>query len=95
MGRGRYNGYRGRPAAWDVLKLVAVLLAVGLVLAAAGLMFAQRYIIYTDDGVRLELPFFAREERPAVDASVSLDIVQRPRLPQEEPEADEGELYID
>lgn len=95
MGRRRYRGYRGRPAAWDVIKLVVVVLAVVLVLAAGGLMLAQRYIMYTDDGVRLELPFFAREQRPAPDVSVPLDIVQRPRLPREEPEADEGELNID
>lgn len=95
MGRRRYSGYRGRPAARDVLKLVAVVLGVALVLAAGGLMFAQRYIIYTDDGVRLELPFFVREDQSTTDASVPLDIVQRPHLPAEKPEAHEGELYMD
>lgn len=76
MERRRYNGYRGRPGAKDVLKLAAALLVLLTVLAAAVLMFAQRYIIYTDDGVRLELPFFRREEIPMPDASVSVDIIQ-------------------
>lgn len=95
MGRRRYSGYRGRPAARDLIRLAAVVLAVVLVLTAAGLMFAQRYIIYTDDGVRLELPFFVREQRPAPEVSVPLDIVQQPHLPQEGPETDEGELNMD
>lgn len=76
MGRGRYDGYRGRPGAKDVLKIAAVLLMVLAVLTAAGLMFAQRYIIYTDDGVRLELPFFRREQTPPEDVSVPVDIIQ-------------------
>lgn len=76
MGRGRYNGYRGRLGLRDVLKITVVLLAVLGVLAAAALMFAQRYIIYTDEGVRLELPFFSRESSPPADISVEVDVVQ-------------------
>ena len=79
MGRGRYSGYRGRPGARDVLKIAAVLLALLVLLSAAGLMLAQRYIVYTDDGIRLELPFFQREQGGAGDVSVSLDIIQQPR----------------
>ena len=79
MERGHYNGYRGRPGLREVLKIAAVLLLVLGVLVAAGLMYAQRYIIYTDDGVRLELPFDRQE--PAADkgtASVSVDVIQLP-----------------
>lgn len=84
MERGRYSGYRGRPGVRDVLKIVAVLLTLVALLAAAGLMLAQRYIVYTDDGVRLELPFFSREQGGSPDVSVSLDIVQKPRPAQPE-----------
>lgn len=77
--RGRYSGYRGRPGVRDVLKIAAVLVALVALLAAAGLMIAQRYIVYTDDGVRLELPFFHREQRGGADVSVSVDVIQRPQ----------------
>lgn len=93
MGRRGYNGYRGRTAVRDVFRLILVLLIVLLVLAAAGLMIAQRYIVYTDDGVRLELPFFRREEPPAAGASVSVDIVQRAD-PSEEGRFDENSDYL-
>ena len=84
VGRGRYSGYRGRPGVRDALKIVAVLLALVALLGAAGLMLAQRYIVYTDDGVRLELPFFQREQGGAADVSVPLDIIQRPGLAQKD-----------
>ena len=76
MERGHYNGYRGRPGVWEILKITAVLLAVLGVLAVAILMYAQRYIIYTDDGVRLELPFFHREQTEAGNVSVPVDVIQ-------------------
>ena len=91
MERGRYSGYRGRPGARDVLKIAAVLLALLALLSAAGLIFAQRYIVYTDDGVRLELPFFQRERGGTADVSVPLDIIQKSRPPQ----PDEQETNMD
>lgn len=97
MARRRYSGYHGRTTVQDVLRLVAALLAVLLVLAAVALMFGQRYIVYTDDGVRLELPFFRREEASLTDASAPLDIVQLPGVSRSELEelpepSSEGEL---
>lgn len=77
MERGHYNGYRGRPGLREVLKIAAVLLLVIGVLVAAGLMYAQRYIIYADDGVRLELPFFSREPSQPADVSADLDVVRQ------------------
>ena len=87
----RYGGYHGRITVQDVLKLVAALLALLLVLAGAGLMFGQRYIIYTDDGVRLELPFFHREEAVAPVPDVDPEVIQLPR-PESEPEQIAQEL---
>lgn len=90
MGRRRYGGYHGRTTARDALKLIIVLLVLLLLLAAAVLMFGQRYIIYTDDGVRLELPFFQREEGASDVPSISTQVVQ---LPRPEPETSaEGTL---
>lgn len=92
MGRRRYSGYHGRAGVRDVLKLIAALAVVVLVLAAAVLMFGQRYIIYMDDGVRLELPFFQREDTSASTSSVDPEVVQLPRPEPEQPP--EGEDLI-
>ncbi len=65
--RGGVGGYRGHRSIGDVLKWVAIVLAVLVALVLAGLFFGQRYIVYTDSGIRLELPIFIRE-RPASSA---------------------------
>lgn len=69
MGRanGDYGGYRGRRTITDVLKFIAAALAVLVVLVLAGTLYCQRYIVYTDEGPKLELPpfleVFRREQR--------------------------------
>ncbi|MCI8437539.1 MAG: hypothetical protein HFF41_06995 [Lawsonibacter sp.] len=76
MGRANRDvgGYRGRRTITDILKFIAVALAVVVVLVLAGLYFAQRYIVYTDEGPKLELPpflqMFRREEDPGGSASL-------------------------
>lgn len=59
----RFGGYRGRRTSTDILKTIAVVLAVLVVLMLAVLFWGQRYLIYTDDGPRLDLPFFQQEDR--------------------------------
>lgn len=86
MARRRSSGYRGRPWLKDALRLILTLLILLLTLLAAGLMIGQRYIVYTDDGIRLELPFFRREPTPASDLSVSVDVVQLPQQPKPLPD---------
>lgn len=86
MNQRRYNGYQGRRTAWDVLRVIVCALVVVLILIAAGLMVGQRYLVYTDDGVRLELPFLRQEETASVDASVPVDIVQLPGKTEPQPE---------
>lgn len=89
MGRHRYGGYHGRDTARTVVRVVAALVVVLLLLAVAALIFGQRYITYTDDGVRLELPFFRREETPKPESSVDPEVVQLPRSePEELPEGE-------
>lgn len=60
MGRSNKDvgGYRGRRTATDVLKLIAIILGVLVVLAVAGMLYLQKYMVYTDEGVKLELPPF-------------------------------------
>lgn len=88
MGRRRYGGYQGRPGARNVLKVVACLLVLALMLVLAGLLIGQRYLVYTDDGVRLELPFFHREQTPP-DTSIPVNVVQMPGKPKPQPEQPE------
>lgn len=85
MSRRRYSGYHGRETARNGLRCIFYLLVIVLALVAAGLMFGQRYLVYTDDGVHLELPFFRREEMPAMDESAPVDIVQLPGAPKPQP----------
>ena len=85
MHRGRYNGYQGRNGARDAIKIVLGVLILVLVLAVVGLLIGQRYIVYTDDGVRLELPFFQREQTPP-DESAPVNVIQIPGAPKPVPE---------
>lgn len=57
------GGYRGRRTVTDILRFVAIVLAVLVVLSVAGLVYLQRYLVYTDDGVKLELPPFLQSLR--------------------------------
>ena len=58
------GGYRGRRTAGDILKWIAIVLAVLVGLVLAGLVFGQRYIHYTDSGIRVELPFGEQDRKP-------------------------------
>ncbi|MEM5779571.1 MAG: putative glycoside hydrolase [Lawsonibacter sp.] len=83
--RSDYGGYRGRKTLNDILKFVAIVLGVLVVLVLAGLFFGQNYIVFTDSGLRLELPFLQQgEEGPADPGSVN--VVVQPGSTQEEPE---------
>lgn len=65
MRRDRYGAYHGRSRAGMVLKILIGVLLVLLAAALAALLFLEPYIIYSADGVRLELPFFQKEEPDA------------------------------
>ncbi len=57
-----YGGYHGRNRQSTFLKvLIGVLLAL-LLLAVAALFVLDRYVVYSADGVRLDLPFFREKE---------------------------------
>ncbi|WP_251318251.1 putative glycoside hydrolase [Flintibacter muris] len=103
------GGYRGRRTITDILTFIAVTLAVIVILVLAGLFFAQRYIVYTDDGPKLELPpflqMFRREEAgPGTSASLpdpgSVSVVIEPDSSQTEPQPEQSagcalELTVD
>ena len=97
MGRrnGGYGGYRGRRTFHDILKWVAAILAVLVVILAGVLVFGQRYLVFRDQGVRLELPFLHQKVgQQSGPGDVSLEV--RPQGDQsdgdqsaQEPGADE------
>ena len=52
-----YGTYHGRSRLRTALKVVIVLLVVLLVLAVATLLLMDGHIVYSSDGIRLDLPF--------------------------------------
>ena len=62
MGTKGYHSYRGRRGGTRLLGIIVLAL---ILLAACVYLFLQRYVTFTDTGeVRLDLPFFQREETP-------------------------------
>ena len=91
MARGRYlSRYRGRRGGSGVLKALIVFLAVLLAAGVLFYFFLGNYIQYTDDGVRLVLPWM--EEKPVVEdpaPEVSDMIVEESEEPVVLPPAEE------
>lgn len=85
-----YGSYRGRRSTTDVLKTVALVLAVLVVLTVAGVWMAQKYIVYDDGGFHLELPFFQKEEEPAQEPE-DFRVAVEPAASQPEEAPEEGE----
>lgn len=87
--RRSYHTYRGRMSAADKLRIAAGILLLLLLLVTGGLLFGQRYIVYTQDGLRLDLPFLqqeqpGREEEVPPQVTVVVEPVQEAQAPQEE-----------
>lgn len=72
-----YSGYRGRRTLNDTLKLIVLILSVLVLLVFIGLMAGQRYLVFTDDGLRLDLPF-SREEEQEPLAPGDISVVVQP-----------------
>jgi len=90
--RDEYNSYRGRTTASDVLKVIIVILVILVVLVVGLLLFVQRYLVYSDEGARLELPPFLsflqpeREEVPEEPDLSDVTFVEREPEPEPGPE---------
>ncbi len=80
----QYSGYRGRTTTTDKLRIVAVVLFVLVLLALGALLIGQRYIVYTDDGIRVELPFLEKEEPAPPEELTDIEVVVEPEQPEEE-----------
>ena len=85
MGRSNdhYGNYRGRRTLNDILRIIAAALAVLVVLVLGGLFLAQDYIVYTDEGMRLELPFLSQEEQTGPQGALDPDSITVKEQPEE------------
>ncbi len=74
MMRRRNTGYRGRFAAQRATRRLMLTLTGVLVLVVAVLGVGQRWVVYTDQGVRFQPPFLSRPAPlpPRVDVSVQV-----------------------
>lgn len=88
-----YGTYKGRSTLTDKLRVLAVVLLILVVLAAAAVFAAQDYIVYTEDGPRLQLPGFLRQDppedqppAPPEPGDISV-VIEPPEDPPEEEEA--------
>lgn len=97
MGRSRrgYGGYRGRKTANDMLKTIALVLGILVLLVLGGLLWGQKYIVFTDNGPRLDAPFQQKEEQKPLDGDVSVVVQpsgaqsEAENLPEPEPPVEE------
>lgn len=69
MRRNGYDSYRGRSRFRTALKVLIGVLAVLLVLAVAALIWLEPYIDYSAGGIRINLPFFQREQPEATGSA--------------------------
>ena len=77
--RERVGGYRGRRTLTDILRLIAILLGILVLVVLVGLVFGQRFIVYSDDGLRLELPFLQQEEPELPEIKPGdINMIERP-----------------
>ncbi|MCI2106734.1 MAG: putative glycoside hydrolase [Intestinimonas sp.] len=76
-----YGAYRGRSHTRNILKILAIILAVLVIGVLITLAFLQQYIVYSAEGVKLELPFLQGQNKetsvvtPVPDASDPLVVV--------------------
>lgn len=72
-----YNSYRGRRTLHDILKWIAGILLILVVVMLCGLLFGQRYIVFHDGGLRLDLPFAGQDGGEPPDLG-SVSVVIQP-----------------
>lgn len=89
----RFGGYRGRRTIHSVLKTIAIVLAVLVVLVLAALVLGQDYIVFTDRGLRLDLPLVG-EDSPAPERG-DISVVVRPQESSAQAAQEEGGEPVD
>ncbi|MCC8123709.1 MAG: putative glycoside hydrolase [Oscillospiraceae bacterium] len=84
---GSYSTYRGRGRLHKALRIILIVVIILIALALAGVYWLESHMVYTDDGLRLDLPsLFSADEAPPADAdpAASMLIVFPSDMPGEE-----------
>ena len=74
----QYNGYRGRSTTNEKLRIIAAILAILVGLALGALLLGQRYIVYSDDGLYLDIPFLQENPPAEKDLTNEITVVVEP-----------------
>ena len=94
-----YGSYRGQSRLKKILKIFAVIVLVLIVLGVALTVYLQQFLVFSNDGVRLELPFLQQEgepepppeqtvsPEPVTSPSPPLEVVEPEPEPEPEPQA--------
>ncbi|NCE65595.1 hypothetical protein D1159_13645 [Pseudoflavonifractor sp. 524-17] len=95
-----YAGYSGRPRGQGALKVIIVILALILAAALALFFFLEDHLVFSGDGVRLELPFGKEETEEVQESeppppSEPLVIVTPEPTPTPEPEKPLQAVWVD
>lgn len=71
----KYNRYRGKRRGQGsvALKVIAAVLAAVLVVCLVAMVAMGKYIQYTDDGVKLALPWMERDETPPPSMEIIIE----------------------
>ena len=80
-----YGAYRGRSAVSKFLTGIAIFLGALLVLSVLAVVFLGRYVVYTEDGARLELPFFPQTDPAPIQSTDIPESTPIPQTPSPEP----------
>lgn len=79
--RGDYGGYRGRKTVTEILRIIAIGLGALVVLMLVVLLLGQKYIVFTDSGIRIP---FLQGTRQVTDDPGSVSVVIQPASSHEE-----------
>lgn len=60
-----YGSYHGRSAGKRFAKILGIILALLVILALIACIYLQQFLVISDDGVRLELPFASAQPEPS------------------------------
>lgn len=69
--------YRGRNPLKTMLKVFFIIILTIVILAVVLFFYFQRYIVYTENGIRLDLPFSigTEDSQPAVNPEDTEEII--------------------
>ena len=71
-----YHSYRGRTTLTDWLKRIALILLILVILLVGALYVGQRFLVYTDDGLQIQLPSFFQQEDASSSSIGGVNVIE-------------------